>query len=101
MCKQIESYENVKDKGNKLENLVYFIVDNTPIFEGYKNIRTSTNEVDIIVRLSDIGRMMLSNNLIDLKSNEIIIECKNYDKRKIDVTWVGKFCSLYCRVQPE
>ena len=60
MCKQIESYENVKDKGNKLENLVYFIVDNTPIFEGYKNIRTSTNEVDIIVRLSDIGRMMLS-----------------------------------------
>ena len=94
MCKQIESYKNAKDKGNKLENLVYFIIDNTPIFEGYQNIRTSTNEVDIIVRLSDIGRMMLSNNLIDLKANEIIIECKNYDKRKIDVTWVGKFCSL-------
>lgn len=94
MCKQIESYKNAKDKGNKLENLVYFIIDNTPIFEGYQNIRTSTNEVDILIRLSDIGRMMLSNNLIDLKSNEILIECKNYDKKKIDVTWVGKFCSL-------
>ena len=94
MCKEIDTYENAKDKGNRLENLVYFIIDNTPIFEGYQNIRTSTNEVDIIIRLSDIGRMMLANNLIDLKSNEIIIECKNYDKKKIDVTWVGKFCSL-------
>lgn len=95
MCNQINTFDNAKDKGNKLENLVCFIVDNTPIFEkGYQNIRTSTNEVDIIIRLSDIGKMMLANNLIDLKANEILVECKNYDKQKIDVTWVGKFCSL-------
>lgn len=94
MCDEIDNYKNAKEKGNKLEDLVYFLIDNTPIFEGYRNLRTSTNEVDIVIRLNDLGKMMLANNLIDLKSNEIIIECKNYDKRKIDVTWVGKFCSL-------
>lgn len=94
MCDEIDNYTNAKEKGNKLEDLLYFLIDNTPIFEGYRNLRTSTNEVDIVIRLSDLGRMMLANNLIELKSNEILVECKNYDKRKIDVTWVGKFCSL-------
>lgn len=94
MCDEINKYNNAKEKGNRLEELVYFLIDNTPIFEGYRNIRTSTNEIDIVVFLSDIGKMMLANKLIDLKSDEILIECKNYDKRKIDVTWVGKFCGL-------
>lgn len=94
MCKRLDEYESSKDKGNKLENLIFFIIENTPIFEAYPNIRSSTNEVDIFIKLNDLGNMMLANKIIDLKSNQIIIECKNYDKTKIDVTWVGKFCSL-------
>lgn len=94
MYSNLNQYDSSKDKGNKLEDLIFFIVDNTPIFKGYQNIRSSTNEVDIFIRLSDLGSMMLANNIIDLKSSQIIIECKNYDKKKIDVTWVGKFCSL-------
>lgn len=94
MYANLNKYGSSKDKGNKLEDLIFFIVDNTPVFEGYQNIRSSTNEVDIFIRLSDLGNLMLSNKLIDLKSNQIVIECKNYDKTKIDVTWVGKFCSL-------
>lgn len=94
MYANLNNYSSSKDKGTKLEDLIFFIIDNTLIFEGYQNIRSSTNEVDIFIKLSDLGNMMLANNIIDLKSSQIIIECKNYDKKKIDVTWVGKFCSL-------
>lgn len=94
LMKELDEYHNAKEKGLKLEELIYHLLDHIPIFEAYKNIRTSTNEIDIFVNLSDIGKIMLSEKIIDLKSEHMIIECKNYDKKKINVTWVGKFCSL-------
>lgn len=36
---------------------------------------------------------MLNQGILGLKSDIILIECKNYND-KIDVTWVGKFCNL-------
>ncbi|MGL5068096.1 MAG: hypothetical protein ACRC6T_09825 [Sarcina sp.] len=94
MIENLNSYANAKEKGTKLEQLVLFIINKTAIFEGIENVRTSTNEIDILIRLSDVGKVMLTDKLINLKSDILLAECKNYGKSKIDVTMVGKFCSL-------
>jgi hypothetical protein len=80
-------------KGKELESLVYHIFNSLDIFEVKKNVYTSTNEIDILVELSDLGRMLVSFNQIDIKADHILCECKNYD-RKVGVTWLGKFCNL-------
>ncbi len=80
-------------KGKCLEELVCFMFTNLDLFEIHKNIYTSTNEIDQLVALSDLGKLFKSDGQIDIKSNYILCECKNYSK-KVDVTWVGKFCNL-------
>lgn len=80
-------------KGKKLENLVRFIFENIDIFEVCPNIYTSTNEIDHLVTLSDLGKLLANDKLFDIKGDYILCECKNY-KNKIDVNWVGKFCNL-------
>lgn len=82
-----------KAKGTKFEDVIAFLLDNIDIFNVYQNIRSSTNEMDLVIELTDIGKSLFHDSLIDLKGERFIIECKNYDK-KIDVTWVGKFYSL-------
>lgn len=86
--------KNTKDKGNKLEDLVTFIFENLNIFEVFKNRRSSTNEIDLVIRLTDIGMLAKKYGLFPFDNVSIFnVECKNYNK-KIDVTWVGKFYSL-------
>lgn len=80
-------------KGKKLEKLVQFIFENIDIFEVCPNIYTSTNEIDHLVTLSNLGKLLASDKLFDIKGDYILCECKNY-KSRIDVTWVGKFCNL-------
>lgn len=94
MLKDLKLYANAKEKGTKFEQLVLFVINKIAIFEGIENVRTSTNEIDILIRLSDVGKIMLNDNLINIKSNVLLAECKNYENSKIDVTMVGKFCSL-------
>lgn len=48
----ISNYENSPNnnlKGKVFEELVEFIVRSVPIFKTYKNIRTATNEIDILI----------------------------------------------------
>ena len=86
--------KNTKDKGNKLEDLVTFIFENLNIFKVFKNRRSSTNEIDLVIRLTDIGMLAKKYGLFPFDNVSIFnVECKNYNK-KIDVTWVGKFYSL-------
>lgn len=98
LVSELENAPNNTLKGKKFEKLVDFIVSNIPIFKTYKNIRTATNEIDILIELDDIGKKMLRDGMLGLKSDVLLIECKNYSG-KIDVTWVGKFCNIISNSQ--
>ena len=74
--------------------MVTFIFENLNIFKVFKNRRSSTNEIDLVIRLTDIGMLAKKYGLFPFDNVSIFnVECKNYNK-KIDVTWVGKFYSL-------
>ena len=44
-----KSVETTKQKGDRLENLVEFIIRKSYFFEVYKNVHTETNEIDEII----------------------------------------------------
>lgn len=90
--------ETTKDKGDKLEKLVEFIIKKTYFFELYKNVHTETNEIDEVIVFSNRGKQAismfnLSRQLIPVKEDIFLGECKNY-KGSLGVTYVGKFYSL-------
>lgn len=90
--------ETTKEKGDKLEKLVEFIIRNSYFYDIYKNIRTETNEIDEIIILSDRGKQALSTyglnrELLPTQQEIFLGECKNY-KTSLSVTYVGKFYSL-------
>lgn len=86
---------NIREmKGLALEKISrYLLAVSGSIFEVSSNLRTTTNEIDVMLRLNTKGALLQSLNLLDSKFSCFIGECKNYNK-KVDVTYVGKFCSL-------
>lgn len=93
-----KNVETTKDKGDRLEKLVEFIVENSFFYSIYKNIHTETNEIDEIVVLSEQGKQAietfgLSKELLPTEQEMFLGECKNY-KTSLGVTYVGKFYSL-------
>lgn len=82
-----------KEKGESLENIASFVLRSGNIFEVYKNVRTSTNELDQLVRTTVNGSILCSNGILDARLNNFIGECKNYCNG-VSVTYVGKVCSL-------
>lgn len=90
--------ETTKEKGDRLERLVEFIIRKTYFFEIYKNVHTETNEIDEVIVMSDRGKqaihsLNLSRDLIPIDQDLFLGECKNY-KSNLGVTYVGKFYSL-------
>ena len=90
--------EPMKEKGDKLEKLVEFIINKSYFYSIYKNIRTETNEIDEIIVLSEQGKQAietygLSKDLLPTEYELFLGECKNY-KTSLGVTYVGKFYSL-------
>lgn len=51
--------ETTKEKGDRLEKLVEFIIRKTYFFEIYKNVHTETNEIDEVIVLSDRGKQAI------------------------------------------
>lgn len=87
-----------KEKGNRLENLVSFIINNSYFFKVFKNVHTATNEIDEVVVFTDEGKQALQKfnlcrDLIPIDSEIFLGECKNYAS-PLGVTYVGKFYSL-------
>lgn len=81
-----------EEKGKALELLVQLLFQYTgEYYQVYANVRNSSNEIDIILGLSNKG--IAVKKLLDEKYQKLIGECKNYDKR-VKVTYVGKFYSL-------
>lgn len=78
-------------KGRALEDLVVFLAESTNFFEVFPNLRTHTNEIDLLLR-TKIGAKELFRQFLSIDT-DILFECKNYNK-KVSVTWIGKFHSL-------
>ena len=83
------------EKGKKLEDLSSILfekgIDN--LFDVYRNCRTSTNEIDLLVRWTEMARLSGISNSFPCFGELFLCECKNYDG-PVNVTYVGKFSSL-------
>lgn len=90
-----EEIPNIKQlKGKALEELAtYLIKISGGIFIVEQNIRTTTNEIDQVVKLTPTGKYLCANGLINSRLSHFLGECKNYNK-KVNVTYIGKFCNL-------
>ena len=93
-CHQEGSKVSDYEKGKILEKLVYLLLQfSGGLFSVKQNVATNTNEIDIVCELTPKGQILLSRNLLPIKQNAFLGECKNY-KRAVDVTYVGKFACL-------
>lgn len=88
-----DNYPNGYTKGRFFEEFTSNLLAHADLFEIVSNIHTSTNEIDLHLRLTAKGNLIRNTFYSDIPSCGIIGECKNYNK-KIGVTWIGKFFSL-------
>ena len=85
-----------KEKGTCLEELVLCLMNGTSILQINSNIRTATNEIDLLVskRISADGMRDLFKVSYNCEFDDYFIcECKNHNK-PIGSTWIGKFYTL-------
>lgn len=77
------------NKGRALEDLASFLLSKLGVYQVWRNKRTSTNEMDVVL----VKSPLLSAVGGELLPPHIICECKNYGT-SVSVTYVGKFYSL-------
>ena len=81
-------------KGKSLEELASYLLEiSGNLFEVKQNLRTTTNEIDQVFIPKPKAKLLIANGIINKKYELFLGECKNYN-RSVDVTYVGKFCSL-------
>lgn len=83
------------EKGKKLEELSTLLFQKSVenLFDVYKNSRTSTNEIDLLIRWTEQARLAGVHNAFPCFGELFLCECKNYNGA-VSVTYVGKFSSL-------
>lgn len=89
---KLKGKSSQRTKGKLLEDLVSIIFD-VNLLEQARNIRTATNEIDMLLVWSEIARTSNIDHRFPCFGESFLCECKNYNK-KVDVTYVGKFYSL-------
>ncbi len=84
-----------RQKGQKLEELTSILFEKSveSLFDVYRNCRTSTNEIDLLIRWTENARLSGINHAFPCFGESFLVECKNYDA-PVKVTFVGKFSSL-------
>lgn len=85
-----------KEQGDLLENVIASIIKGISIFSYIQNSQTSGNEIDLGVRLTKDGELLLKKYPhLEVKDFPYFfrIECKNY-KSEIEIGLVNKFHSL-------
>lgn len=91
--KSFNQAQTTRKKGQILELLLKSMFKYTgELFDTYENLGTSTNEIDLFLRVSDSAKIFLG-NIIDIRYKNLLCECKNY-QNTIGVTYIGKFYSL-------
>lgn len=83
------------EKGKKLEELstILFQKSAGSLLDVYRNCRTSTNEIDLLIRWTERARLSGVQAAFPCFGDSFLCECKNYDG-PVNVTYVGKFSSL-------
>ena len=83
------------EKGKKLEELstILFQKSAGSLLDVYRNCRTSTNEIDLLIRWTERARLSGIQAAFPYFGDSFLCECKNYDG-PVNVTYVGKFSSL-------
>ena len=90
---QLDRVKSTTSKtGQELEKFVSMLFNFINLHEIYMNKRTSTNEIDLFLKSTDLSKIILG-KIYPLLSDNFLIECKDYNK-KLSVTWTGKFYSL-------
>lgn len=87
-----DKFSTKLSKGEALEALTNKIFRTHKIYKVKKNLRTTSNEIDLFLELDSFGTL-IKNSLEYNIEEEFIVECKNY-KSKVEVTYIGKFASL-------
>ena len=83
-----------EEKGRSLEEIASFLLNNCGhIFDVDRNIRTCTNEIDNLMKLTAAGKVLQSIGILPAYYTNFIGECKNYGTA-VGVTYIGKLCSL-------
>ena len=84
-----------REKGKKLEELAELLFKRSieNVLDVYKNCRTSTNEIDLLVRWTENAQSAGLNTSFPFTGEIFLCECKNYEGA-VSVTYVGKFSSL-------
>lgn len=83
-----------KEQGDLLENYITEIVKSSKLFEILLNVRTTGNEIDLLLRLTEEGKILRKEQVVPAWIKDyILIECKNYTDN-IGITYVNKFHSL-------
>ena len=94
LCRSNSADVSNKEKGDALEDVAKFLLETSGgIFNVERNIRTTTNELDLFIELNEKGRVLLEFGILPSHYHSFICECKNHNK-VASVTYVGKFCSL-------
>jgi hypothetical protein len=83
------------EKGRRLEELSTLLFQKSVenMFDVYRNCRTSTNEMDLLIRWTEQARLSGVSNSFPCFGEAFLCECKNYNGA-VSVTYVGKFSSL-------
>ena len=83
------------DKGKLLEDISTLVLYQgyAGIFECRRNLRTSSNEIDLQLCWTENARLAGIDRAFPFLGDSFLCECKNYQK-SVDVTYVGKFFSL-------
>lgn len=84
-----------QERGSLFEKMIgcLFFSGDTLLFHKVINCRTSTNEIDLLIRWSDVAIQNQINTIYDYMGSSFLCECKNYEGG-VSVTYVGKFYSL-------
>ena len=80
------------EKGTLLERLTSILFDRN-IFQSFRNVRTSSNELDLLVSWRESSGLLQLKSAYPCFGESFICECKNYSGA-VNVTYVGEFCSL-------
>ncbi len=87
---------NTTEQGELLEGVMSSIMDGIEIFSYTTNTRTSGNEIDLSVKISESGRILLETHPHLIRNDFpdfFRVECKNYTDN-LGITYVNKFHSL-------
>lgn len=88
-----DKFNTTKEKGDALESLIGMIFKTHSIYKVKRNLKTSTNEIDLFLELDFFGDQVNKTIEKECLPDEVLVECKNYST-KLEVSWIGKFASL-------